>query len=206
MFSVFEKQENYRNPLPVDVLFVDVGSVNNVVCDGFIRHIVCAANANRLVPGHFTSKTPGMQQALCQFTVHEDGFCIFSCNFLLSFTAAAATHLMRKASDSLGTSLLRKNLSPSKSFFWASCCFSSFSLASIVSMSSWRKAIKENTVKAVLWSIWIQDHMKAALYKWSHANDCLYGPNSHTISRWALQAQNNNSFQTQLKQNNKKTL
>lgn len=56
-------------------------------------------------------------------------------------TAAALTHLMTKANDSLGTSLLRKNLSPSKIFFRSSCCFCSFSRASIVSMSSWREAI-----------------------------------------------------------------
>lgn len=48
-------------------------------------------------------------------------------------------HRMTKAKDSLGVSLLRKNLSPSKTFFWASCSFCSFSLASMFSMSSWRK-------------------------------------------------------------------
>lgn len=49
------------------------------------------------------------------------------------------SHRMIKARDSLGASLFRKNLSPSKTFFWASCTFCSFSLASMFSMSSWRK-------------------------------------------------------------------
>lgn len=48
---------------------------------------------------------------------------------------------MTKASDSLGVSLFRKNLSPSNSFFWASSRFCSFSRASIFSVSSWRKEI-----------------------------------------------------------------
>lgn len=49
-------------PLPVDILFLDIGSVNNLMCDGLISHLVCATNANRLVPGHHATKTPGRQQ------------------------------------------------------------------------------------------------------------------------------------------------
>lgn len=68
-------------PLPVDILFVDVGSVNNLMRDGLILHLVCAADANRLVPGHLATKAPGSQQqhtkdrkgALHQFEAYAHG-------------------------------------------------------------------------------------------------------------------------------------
>lgn len=61
--------ENHQIPLPVDILFVDVGPVNNLMRDGLICHLVCATNANRLVPGHLTTKAPGRQQQ--QYTKHK---------------------------------------------------------------------------------------------------------------------------------------
>lgn len=57
---------------------------------------------------------------------------------VLKYTATCS-HRMTKAKDSLGVSLFRKNLSPSKTFFWTSWSFCSFSLASMFSISSWRK-------------------------------------------------------------------
>lgn len=45
-------------PVPVDVLLVYVGSVNNLMSDGLIRHIVCGTDANRLVPGDLCTETP----------------------------------------------------------------------------------------------------------------------------------------------------
>lgn len=56
------RSENTK--LPVHVLFVDVGPVNNLMCDGFICLLVCATDANRLVPGHLSAKTPATQQQL----------------------------------------------------------------------------------------------------------------------------------------------
>lgn len=60
MFRHFKVKK--KNILPVDVLFVNVGSVNNLMRDGLICHIVCAADANRSVPGHLSTKTPERQQ------------------------------------------------------------------------------------------------------------------------------------------------
>jgi len=45
--------------VPVDVLFVDVGSVNDLMRDALVRHLVRAADADGLVPGHFSTETPG---------------------------------------------------------------------------------------------------------------------------------------------------
>lgn len=38
--------ENISKQIPVDVLFIYVWSVNNLMGDGLIRHVVSAANAN----------------------------------------------------------------------------------------------------------------------------------------------------------------
>lgn len=69
--------------LPVDILFVYVGSVNNMMRDGLICHIVCAPHANRLVPGHFTTKTPEIEQYTKKYTkreIYQFKVCLYGIN------------------------------------------------------------------------------------------------------------------------------
>lgn len=47
--------------LPVEVLFVHVGSVNNLMCNGLICLLVCATNGHRLVPRNLATKSPNRQ-------------------------------------------------------------------------------------------------------------------------------------------------
>lgn len=89
-------------------------------------------------------RTPGRQSTWRATAMHKAQDNLKLKLLLLGFLAvlkqsAPFPHRMIKAKDSLGVSLFRKNLSPSKTFFWASCTFCSFSLASMFSMSSWGK-------------------------------------------------------------------
>lgn len=73
--SIAIHDEKHSISLPVDILFVNTGPVNNVMGDGLICHFVCATNAHRLVPGYLTSKTPERQQKYTKVKKSASGFC-----------------------------------------------------------------------------------------------------------------------------------
>lgn len=70
--------ESWNQQIPVDVLLLCIWSVNNLVGDGLVRHIVRATNANRLVPGHLTAKTPGGRRRRTKHKTTWNWSCCFS--------------------------------------------------------------------------------------------------------------------------------
>lgn len=113
-------------------------------------------------------RTPDHQNT-CRLTAtckaHDNlKFKLLLLGFLLVLKHTAMfPHRMTKAKDSLGVSLFRKNLSPSKTFFWTSCSFCSFSLASMFSMSSWEKK-NTQTVAFVTTNLSCTTYMHHAKY------------------------------------------
>lgn len=51
----FKKQSA---PEPVDVLFVQTGSVHHVVSDGLICDVISAPDTQRFIPGNVRTETP----------------------------------------------------------------------------------------------------------------------------------------------------